>query len=60
MRKKRFSVREHGIIEQRMKRSPLKSARVMDRHMRIDAERSRGVLPPIIRGCSLPRWLRDI
>ena len=57
MKKTRFTVRDHLPAVLRMKHSPLASARVLDRHMRLDAQRSRGVLKPIIRGCRRPDWL---
>jgi hypothetical protein len=57
MKKTRFAVRDHLPVELRMKRSPLVSARILDRAVRLDVRRLRGVLKPIIRGCRLPDWL---
>lgn len=57
--RKRVSKREILSVEWRAKRGPLASGSATKRQLRIDAERFRGVLAPILRGCSEPRWLRD-
>lgn len=59
MKKTRFCARDFLSTEQRMKRTALRSRRASDRLCHIDARLMRGVLTPVLRGCSEPRWLRD-
>lgn len=56
----RITTREIKTSERRMKRwQPLHSQAADTRFLAIETRRNRGVLPPIIRGCSEPRWLRE-
>lgn len=58
--RRRCTTREFNAPKYRMRRwAPLHSRRADVRHMNIEARSNRGVLPPVIRGCSEPRWLRD-
>ncbi|MEI7614099.1 MAG: hypothetical protein WCK63_14450 [Betaproteobacteria bacterium] len=57
--KKRCLQRDFDIALNKTKRLPqLHSLRADVRFMNIAARQNRGVLPPVIRGCSVPSWAR--
>lgn len=58
--KKRCTPRESNAGQSCTRRwAPLYSRSADIRYLNIETRRNRGVLPPVIRGCSEPRWLRD-